>query len=51
MPLKSKSQFRFIQAALHGGLKNPPKGLSKDKAQEMIDETPSYKKLPEKKKK
>lgn len=47
MPASSKKQFRFLEALLHGGLKNPPTGLSKPKAQEFISATPSYKDLPE----
>lgn len=49
MPAQSKAQFRFMQALVHGGLKDKPEGLSKGKAQEFIDKTPSYKELPEKK--
>lgn len=51
MPVKSKKQFRFLQALIHGGLKNPPSGLTSTKAQEFIDKTKSYKSLPESKKK
>lgn len=45
MPVTSKAQWRFMQAAAHGDLKK--KGLSKEKAEEFIRATPSYKKLPE----
>lgn len=48
MPAKSKAQFKFLQALIHGGLKNKPEGLSKAKAQEYIDKTKSYKALPNK---
>lgn len=51
MPAKSRSQFRLLQALIHGKLKNKPEGLTKVKAQEIVDKTKSYKDLPEKKKK
>lgn len=51
MPAKSKAQFRYLQALLHGNVKNKPEGLTKKVAKEFIDATPSYKALPEKKKK
>lgn len=49
MPARSKSQFRFLEALAHGGIKK--KSFSKEQAQEFIDSTPSYKSLPEKKNK
>lgn len=48
MPASSKRQFRYLEALLHDGLKKKPKGLSKDKAREFIEKTPSYRDLPEK---
>lgn len=52
MPVKSRDQFRFIQAAAHGGLKNKPEGLSKKEAAEFIKSTKTpYKDLPKKVKK
>lgn len=53
MPVKSKSQFRLLQKLIHDpkGMKNKPTGLTKEKAQEFIDKTLSYKSLPEKVKK
>lgn len=48
MPAKSKAQFRFLEALIHGGLKSPPEGFSKPQAQEFIDKTSSYRDLPEK---
>ena len=47
MPVKSKKQFRFMQAVAHGYLKNKPEGLSKREAKEFINETTNYKTLPE----
>lgn len=49
MPAKSKAQFRFMEAAAHGGLDNPPKGLTKAKASEYVSGQKNYKSLPEKK--
>lgn len=46
MPAVSKKQFRFLQALQHGGLKNPPEGLTKKKAQEFTQGV-NYKALPE----
>ncbi len=46
MPTRSKAQWRLMQAIAHGKAKEG-KGLSKEKAQEFIDATPNYKKLPE----
>ena len=51
MPAKSRAQFRLLQALLHGKVKDKPEGLTKEKAKEFVDATPSYKNLPEKKKK
>lgn len=53
VPIKSKSQFRLLQKMIHDpkGMKNKPTGLTKEKAQEFIDKTKSYKSLPEKVKK
>ena len=48
MPVKSKSQMRFMQGVAHGNIKKP--GLSASQAQEFIDKT-KKKKLPEKAKK
>lgn len=41
MPAKSKSQYRFMQAVLHGGSKKFDAGPSKKVAKEFVDETPS----------
>lgn len=48
MPSVSKSQFRFMEAVAHGGIKKP--GLSEEKAKEYVSEnsgSKSYSKLPE----
>jgi hypothetical protein len=47
-PATSRSQYRFMQAVAHGGIKK--KGLSKRQAAEYV-KGQSYKKLPEKAKK
>jgi hypothetical protein len=47
MPVKSRAQFRLMQAAAHGGL-NKPGGPSKAVAKEFLAATPSPKSLPEK---
>jgi hypothetical protein len=49
MPIKSKSQQRFMGLIASGRLKKP--GLSKEKAKEFFKETKSFKTLPEKAKK
>lgn len=41
MPAKSGKQYRFMQAAAHGGLRGM--GPSPDVAKEFIDATPSNK--------
>lgn len=48
--VKSKRQWRFMEMLEHNPekMKNKPKGLTKAKAKEFIDATPSYKALPEK---
>lgn len=42
MPVKSKAQLRFMQMAAHNPekMKNKPKSLTPEKAQEFIDKTP-----------
>lgn len=48
MPVTSKAQFRLMAAIAHGAkLSDKPEGLSKEKAEEFIHATPSYKALPE----
>ncbi len=42
MPVKSAKQFRFMEAAAHGGLKSL--GPSPKVAQEFLDKTPKKKK-------
>lgn len=47
MPVKSKAQLRLLEALIHGSLRNPPPGLTKQKAQEFINKTPNFKTLPD----
>lgn len=50
IPAVSKKQFRFLQMMAHNPEKAKKKGkISPSKAQEFIDKTKSYKKLPESK--
>lgn len=44
MPAKSKAQFRFMAAVASGEVKK--KGLSRRKAREFLQTTPSYARLP-----
>lgn len=50
MPAKSKAQLRLMYAVKEGKAKLDAPGLTKAKAEEFIEATPSPKKLPEKKK-
>lgn len=47
MPAKSKAQFRFMQAIVHGDLKKA--GLSPEKAKEFVEGV-KYQELPKQKK-
>ena len=40
MPAKSAKQYRFMQAAAHGGLKGPQK-IDPAVAKEFVDKTPT----------
>jgi hypothetical protein len=47
MPVTSKAQYRFMQAAAHNSKFAKRAGISQGKAREFVRETPGLEQLPE----